>query len=244
MGGSNMNPTKIQYREKSETSSASLASNAYDELKNRIIRLIYSPGESLLEERLRTELKVSRTPIRMALSKLEQEGLVTHRPGRGYFIRDIRLDQVKSLFQVREYLEVPATRLATENASDEKLEELQVFLKLMDQSIQAREYDYYLDQAVDFHYRIALMTKNDILCGMIKGINERLSMVSRILLKSESKLVRSHIEHNQIMERMVKRDAEGAAGFARQHVCDSSERYFDLLRSKVELLSIAMPLGS
>lgn len=239
-----MNTKKIQSPKKAKSSPASLAHNAYDELKNRIIRLTYPPGENLLEERLRTELKVSRTPIRMALSKLEQEGLVFHRPGRGYFIRDLRLDHVQSLFQVREYLEVPATKLATLNASDEDLCVLHEFVQKMDQSIQNRDYDAYLDLGVEFHYRIALITKNDILCGMIKGLNEKLSMVSRILLRSESKLVRSHIQHNQIMVLMLKKDAEGAAQIARQHICDSSQRHLQLLQSRVELLSIALPRGS
>jgi DNA-binding GntR family transcriptional regulator len=229
---------------KTSLSQVSLARSAYDELKSRILRLLYPPGENLLEERLRTELKVSRTPIRMALSKLEQEGLVLHRPGRGYFIRDIRLDEVRSLFQVREFLEVPATKFATENASDQEMRELQAFVRQMDESVAKRFYDRYLDQAVEFHYRIALMTKNDILCEMVRGLNEKLSIVSRILLKSESKLIRSHVEHNHIFERMLKRDADGAARIASKHVNDSSERQFQLLQSRAELLTIALPRSS
>ena len=235
--------TKTKSR-KTSLSQVSLARSAYDELKSRILRLLYPPGENILEERLRIELKVSRTPIRMALSKLEQEGLVLHRPGRGYFIRGIRLDEVRSLFQVREFLEVPATKFATENASDQEMRELQAFVRQMDESVAKRNYDRYLDQAVEFHYRIALMTKNDILCEMVRGLNEKLSIVSRILLKSESKLVRSHVEHNHIFERMLKRDADGAARIARKHVNDSSERQFQLLQSRAELLTIALPRSS
>jgi DNA-binding GntR family transcriptional regulator len=237
-----MNPKTVKTKT-ARSSQATLAGSVYDELKIRIIRLLYPPGENLLEERLRVELKVSRTPIRMALSKLEQEGLVLHRPGRGYFIREIRLDEVQSLFQVRELLEVPATKLATENASDRELEEFKAFVQKMDKSIAARDYDTYLDQAVGFHYRIALLTKNDILCDMVRGLNEKLSMVSRILLKSESKLVRSHVEHKDILERMLKRDADGAARIARQHVSDSSQRQLQLLQSRAELLTIALPRG-
>lgn len=142
---------------------------------------------------------------------------------------------------MREFLEVPATKCATDNASDKELKELQEFVRKMDESIAKRNYDIYLDQAVDFHYRIALMTKNDFLCEMVRGLNEKLSMVSRILLKSESKLFRSHFEHNHILELMVKRDGDGAARVARQHVIDSSQRQLQLLQSKAELLTIALP---
>ena len=235
--------TKLKNRTKS-VHSTSLANSAYHELKKRILTLLYPPGENLLEECLRKELKVSRTPIRMALSKLEQEGLVLHRPGRGYFIRDIRLDEIRSIFQVREFLEVPATKYATETASDEEINEFRDFVRKMDKSIKARNYDSYLDSAVEFHYRIALMTKNDILCEMVRSLNEKITIVSRILLKSESQLIRSQIEHGDILERMVKRDADGAARVARQHISDSFKRHFQLLQSRTELLTIAVPRSS
>jgi DNA-binding GntR family transcriptional regulator len=234
-----MNPSFRKTAKKS--SQASLAGTTYDEIKSRILRLIYPPGENLLEDKLRTQLKVSRTPIRMALSKLEQEGLVLHRPGHGYFIRDIRLDEVRSLFQMREFLVVPATRLATESASDRELGEFQAFVKRMDSSISAKRYDLYLDQAVEFHYRIALMTGNDILCETIKRLNEKLMMVSRILLKSESKIVRSYVEHKDITSKMLERDIEGAAALAKQHIKESAERQLQLLQSKTELLTITLP---
>ncbi len=222
----------------------SLAASTYNQLKNRILRLTYPPGENLLEEQLRVQLKVSRTPIRMALSKLEQEGLVMHRPGRGYYIRGIRLDEVRCLFQMREFLEVPATRLATKNAMDQELASFRTFVQKMDDSIVAKNYDTYLDLAVEFHYRIALLTKNEILCETVRGLNEKLMMVSRILLKSESKMASSHVEHNQIMEQMLKRDAEGAARLAQQHVNDSANRQLQLLQSKAELLTITLPRNS
>jgi DNA-binding GntR family transcriptional regulator len=228
-------------RNPEKPSHASLAASTYNQLKSRILRLIYPPGENLLEEHLRAQLNVSRTPIRMALSKLEQEGLVLHRPGRGYFICDIRLDEVRSLFQMREFLEAPATKLATEKATDLELEKFHAFVKKIDSSIATKNYDTYLDQAVEFHYRIALMTKNEILCETVRRLNEKLMMVSRVLLKSESKMARSHVEHNDITGRMMKRDSEGAARLARQHVSDSAERQLQLLQSKAELLTITLP---
>ena len=240
--GYKMNPkSKVKM---TKSSQESLAATTYNQLKNRILGLIYPPGENLLEEQLRAQLNVSRTPIRMALSKLEQEGLVTHRPGRGYYIRGIRVDEVSSLFQMREFLEVPATRLATKNATDQELEDFRTFVRKMDDSIAAKNYDTYLDLAVEFHYRIALLTKNEILCETVRGLNEKLVMVSRILLKSESKMASSNVEHNQIMEQMLKRDAEKAARFAQQHVNDSAKRQLQLLQSKAELLTITLPRNS
>jgi len=228
-------------RRTEKPSPAPLAASTYNELKARILKLIYPPGDNLLEEQLRAELNVSRTPIRMALSKLEQEGFVLHRPGRGYFIRDIRLDEVRSLFQMREFLEPQATRLAARTATDRELHDFRAFVKTMDHSIAARDYDAYLDQAVEFHYRIAVMTRNEILRETVRGLNEKLMMVSRILLKSETRMAQSHVEHGRIADRMLKRDADGAAALAQKHVAESAERQLQLIQSKAELLTITLP---
>ncbi len=224
-------------------SSSPLSRNAYAELKQRILRLFYPPGENLLEEDLQKDLNVSRTPIRMALSRLEQEGLVLHRPGRGYFICDLRLDEIRSLYQVRGFLEGPATALATQTATKEELKDFCALIRKMDAALKREDFENYLDLAVEFHYRIALMTQNEILCGMVKTLNEKLLIVSRILLRSEKKLIQSHVEHHRIADLMLRRDAAAAGRLARKHVLKSAERQFQLLKSKAELLAVSLPRG-
>jgi DNA-binding GntR family transcriptional regulator len=218
---------------------SNLVRQAYEGLKKAIICMRYLPGENLLEEELEQALNVSRTPIRIALSKLEHEGLVTHRPGRGYLVREIRLKDVRDLFQVREYLEVPATRLAAENAAKEELADLRDFWARTHEALERSDFEGYLNGAVEFHYRIAMMSRNDVLCELIKSLNERLSIVSRILLRSERRLARSHQEHKGILDRIVDRDADAAAEAARRHVIESQEEFLDLLRSRTELLAVS-----
>ncbi len=217
---------------------ANLVLQAYEGLKKAIMCMRYLPGENLLEEQLQKSLNVSRTPIRIALSKLEQEGLVCHRPGRGYLVREIRLKDVRDLFQVREYVEVPATRLAAEEATCEELRELQDFWATTNEALERGDLEGYLTGAVEFHYRIAVMSRNDVLCDLVKRLNERLSMVSRILLRSERRLARSHQEHKAILDRLAQRDPDAAADAARHHVIESREEFLDLLRSKTELLAV------
>lgn len=211
----------------------------YEGLKRAIMCMRYLPGENLLEEKLQEALKVSRTPIRIALSKLEQEGLVCHRPGRGYLVREIRLKDVQDLFLVREYLEVPSTRLAAEEATRQEIHELQDFWARTNEALERGDLEGYLTGAVEFHYRIAIMSRNDVLCELIKRLNERLSIVSRILLRSERRLARSHQEHKAILDELARRDPEAAAEAARQHVVESREEFLDLLRSRTELLAVS-----
>jgi DNA-binding GntR family transcriptional regulator len=223
---------------KNKESQASLAQEVYLKLKDQIISLNFIPGENLLEENLRVEFKVSRTPVRMALCKLEQEGLVSHRPGYGYSVRDIRLHHVPSLFQIRKFLEVPSAQLACQNATEEELKDFQLFVNELDEAIKRREFEQSIKMGVEFHYRIAVMSKNEILCDLVQGLNEKISMLARIILQSENHMEQSQIEHRAITESIIKRDVEKARELAKQHISQSSKRFMQLLQTKTDLLSI------
>lgn len=230
---------------KRKESQASLAQEVYLKLKNQIISLRFIPGESLLEENLRVDFQVSRTPVRMALCKLEQDGLVTHRPGYGYSVRDIRLHHVQHLFQIREFLEVPSAKLACQNATEEEFKDFTLFVENLDEVINQKNLELSIKMGVDFHYRIAVMGKNEILYDIIRGLNEKISMVGRIALQSEINMKQSQAEHKAIMEAIIRRDSEKAAELVKNHVSQSSKRYMHLLQSKMDILSVVpnMPMS-
>ncbi len=236
---------RIHKRTRAKESQATLAQDVYLKLKDQIISLVFVPGQNLLEENLRTEFEVSRTPVRMALCKLEQEGLVSHRPGYGYFVRDIRLHHVQSLFQVREFLEVPAAQLACQHASSEELKEFQLFVNGLDQAIHRREFEPSIKLGIEFHHRIAVMSKNEILCDLVRSLNEKISMLARIIFQLENHMEQSQTEHRAIMKSIIKRDAEKAGTLAKEHVSQSSKRFMVLLQSKMDLLSVTpvLPLS-
>ena len=90
----------------------SLGEQAYSQLRERIVRLDFAPGDVLREDTLREELGIGRTPIREALQRLEREHFVTVVPRQGIFVTGIDVDELAMLFETRMVLEPYAARLA------------------------------------------------------------------------------------------------------------------------------------
>lgn len=88
-----------------------LGQAAYNEIKGRILERVLQPGEALIEGRLAEELGMSRTPIRDALARLEQEGLVISVPNKGTFVESLRPVDVAEIYDIREFIEGLAGRL-------------------------------------------------------------------------------------------------------------------------------------
>ena len=94
---------------------ASLKAFAYQEIKEKIVDCVFAPGQHLNENRLVTELKISRTPIREALSRLQEEGLVCVIPKKGILVSTISIADVSQIYQVRLEIEPFIVRLAGPN---------------------------------------------------------------------------------------------------------------------------------
>lgn len=103
-----------------------LSTRAYEVIKRKIVNGEITPGTKLQEDRLAEELGISRTPIREALSRLAQEGLVEIIPRRGTYVVEFSLFDIVHLLEIREALEGMAARLAATNIARETLAEMKV----------------------------------------------------------------------------------------------------------------------
>jgi DNA-binding GntR family transcriptional regulator len=108
------------------------AVDAYSLIKSMILTGQLKPGNKLSDQGLAAELGVSRTPVRQALSRLAQDGLVEDGRGRGYHIADLDAKQVADLYALREVLEAHAIRLAVERATAGDMQELVEVLETLD----------------------------------------------------------------------------------------------------------------
>src|SRR5436190_5321759 len=91
---------------------AYLADTVYGALRQAILDREFDPGEPLTEHGLCARFRVSRTPVREALAKLERDHLVRVVPKKGAFVRTLSSDEIRDLYEVREALEALAVRLA------------------------------------------------------------------------------------------------------------------------------------
>lgn len=103
----------------------------YKELERRIIEMEYQPGDPLSEKQLIEEFNVSRTPIREAILKLSEKGLLDLKPRVGTFVTQIDLPSVKYAYEVKKNLEGLAAELAASRRTEEEVTELLKLLNVL-----------------------------------------------------------------------------------------------------------------
>ena len=197
-----------------------LKDKIYDALKEAIARKnIYAESEELrLDERqLSDDLGVSRTPIREALARLEQEGFVRTVPRRGVYVVRKSKTEILEMITVWAALEGMAARLITERATDAEISSLRrMFATFEDDRVQAR-IDEYSDTNVRFHQALLGLSK----CALINTMAENLFIHMRSIrmrtIGEEDRARRSIIDHMNIIEAIEARDTELAERLARDH---------------------------
>jgi DNA-binding GntR family transcriptional regulator len=146
------------------------AEQVYRALKRDIITLQHRPGTALTEQQLANLYGTSRVPVREACSRLDQEGLLTGRPYRGYSVNPISLKEIGDCFDLRLGLETRALELAARRATAADLERLR--------NLAATEYTYhdwdsyveFLDRNLDFHIQLAALSRNDRLVSVLRDL--------------------------------------------------------------------------
>jgi DNA-binding GntR family transcriptional regulator len=215
-GGPRANPTLDIPRLDTSTS---FAKEAYAALKRAITAMdIYNhPEEIRLDERRLSEgLGVSRTPIREAMTLLEQEGFVRTRPRRGIYVVKKTKREIVEIITVMAALEGMAARLAAHRASDGEIAELH---GLMDQfrSGNRERLDEYSDANIAFHQAIIKMSGCALLADMTENLFIHMRAIRKITIHQENRAARSIADHMRIIEALERRDADAAERLAREH---------------------------
>jgi DNA-binding GntR family transcriptional regulator len=200
---------------------AALKDRVYSRLREAISNMdIYdTPTPPKLDERrLAEDLGVSRTPVREALSRLEQEGLVRNIPRRGTFVARKSKREVLEIICVWAGLEGMAARLATQNASDAEIGQLRRMFATFDSKEEARAHiDEYSDANVEFHQTLIGLGKCDLLTSIADNLFLHMGAIRRRAIKDEHRSDRSVIDHMRIIEALEKRDASRAERLVREH---------------------------
>ncbi|HSF93833.1 MAG TPA: GntR family transcriptional regulator [Thermohalobaculum sp.] len=200
--------------------SFSLKEHIYDVLKTSIMDLdIYDPDTSLrMDERtLADRLGISRTPIREAIMRLEQEGFVEIAPRRGVYIKRKSLDEILEMITVWAALESMAARLACERASDDEIARLrQIGTQFSKGSVKAQLSEY-SEANIEFHLCVLGLSKCQMLQDIAKGVFAHLKAVRRKALRDGSRADRSVVDHINIIEAIEDRNADLASDLVREH---------------------------
>ena len=213
----------------------SFRDRAHAALKQAIVEAdIYShSGEVRLDERqLSLSLGVSRTPIREAMTLLEQEGLLRTVPRRGIFIVRKTKRQIVELIEMWAALESMAARLATLNASDADIAGLRRMFDEFRTSSPADHIDEYSDANIAFHQAIIRLSGSNLMGQTIESLFIHMRAIRRMTIAQSDRAARSIVDHMRIIEALEKRDTELAERLVRQHSLDLAahvEKHCDFL---------------
>lgn len=190
----------------------SLKLQIYDEIKDRIIRCEYLPGQQLNEDILCSQFGSSRTPVRDALSRLEQEGLVNIHAKRGVQITDVSISAVNELFEVRMRIEPYAVRTYGSRQNDDVYAG---FMRQFKKGVGSKAEFYALDN--EFHRSFIANSGNRYL-NMIYNMTADQSARFRILSGADERLEQTQEEHYRIAACCLRRDWVAAANEMRAHL--------------------------
>lgn len=199
----------------------SLKDRTYAALKQAItaIDIYASPEEPRLDEReLSARLGVSRTPIREAIARLEQEGLVRIAPRKGVFVVRKPKHEILQMITVWAALESMAARLITLHASDEEIASLRTLFATAEGG--QANIDEYSDRNIRFHQAIIRMSKCGLLVEMADNLFIHMRAIRAKTISEDDRVSRSIIDHMNIIEALEARNTELAEKLARQHTLD------------------------
>ncbi|AZG46422.1 GntR family transcriptional regulator [Gordonia insulae] len=200
----------------SDSTKKSLREHAYDELRTRIVGLDLPPGTRLVERDLAAELEVSRIPLREAMQRLQQDGLVVMVPRQGAIVAPFTVDDVRDLFDVREGLEVLAARLAAERATPEGLDSLATQLDIARTATARDDKPAIAAANAGFHTIIVDLAANPLLEGILRPLEARTQWLFH-LTKDRDPGVQCR-EHEELLAAIAAHDPDRAAESAFHHV--------------------------
>jgi DNA-binding GntR family transcriptional regulator len=200
--------------------SFSLKDKVYRALKEAILSMnIYgSPEEIRLDEReLSAQLGVSRTPIREAISRLEQEGFVRIQQRRGVFVVRKTKREIVEMITVWAALEGMAARLATLHAPDSEIAGLRrLFATFEGEGLRAH-IDEYSETNIRFHQSILRMSNSELIGQLAENLFAHVRAIRVRTIADTDRVERSIIDHMHIIEALEKRDTDLAERLVRQH---------------------------
>lgn len=207
----------------------SLKDKIYDSLKQAITSMnIYAEDAELRldERRLSEQLEISRTPVREALARLEQEGLVHIVPRRGVYIVRKTKAEILEVITVWAALESTAARLVIEKAEDHEISSLRkLFTTFEGEQVQAH-IDEYSETNIKFHQAILKMSQCDLLCEIAENLFIHMRSIRARTIADLDRANRSIIDHMHIIEALENRDSDLAAQLVREH-CMNLARHIE-----------------
>lgn len=200
-----------------EHKTISLADQVFDHLENDILSGKYQRGEILTESKLSAELGVSRTPIREALRRLEQEHIIEE-SGKGSVVIGITEKDLEDIFMIRKSLECQVAALAAKNRTEEQLKQLREALEFQEFYLNKKDPDQIKLMDSRFHETLYKLSGSTAFYDTLVPLHKKIQKYRRASVANSSRAEASVAEHRKIYEAIEAKNTALAAKYASEHV--------------------------
>ncbi len=214
----------------------SLTDQAYEILREKIVRYEIRPGSIVTSKELAVALKMSQTPVREALCILEHERFIERIHKKGYSVRLMDAQDVRDLYDLRIGVETVAAERAAESISKEGLRHLEKTLKRIDNAILNRKKASILKHEQSFHLQILQATKSWIILEIGRSILERIWMLQKIILFSSEHWDESQKQHLELLDCLTRGDAQQSHDFMKRHLDWGKALVLDRIHDKDDFM--------
>ncbi|EHL98478.1 GntR family transcriptional regulator [Lentilactobacillus parafarraginis] len=196
-----------------------MRSDAYNEIKYKIIHFDYIPGQKISEKTISQELDLGRTPVREAIIRIEREGLIEVIPQSGTYITRIDMADAKDARFVRSHIEPSIMVDAAIKMTPEAKQALEDNLRSQAKTAMNNEPDNFFDLDQDFHHEFYKVVNKDTVWNWLQINNTQLNRFRRLRLK-ESELNWSTLldQHQQIYNAVLDQDIDNLNFLVTQHL--------------------------
>ena len=202
---------------------------AHNSLKRKIIEQSLPPGSPINETTLTHDLKVGRTPVREALIRLDNEGLVNIIPHRGIFVAPIDITTLQKIYEVRLVLEPLCGQLAAERIQEKELTRLHKILDRMNELTEEGSLFDVIQVDRKFHNVIARASQNEYLQSSLYMLYDHSLRLWSLTYANATPVRETCLEHEQILDALESKCPKDARNALKRHVVQFRKRLRNLL---------------
>lgn len=212
---------------------ASLTEKAYRRISSAIANLELKPGEALTQDRLAKWLAISRTPVREALRRLEQEGIIQTALGRGLVVTELTVRDVEDMLDMLRLMDAHAAYLAAQRRTQEQADRLAAIAQKLMSTAEQHDVEGWSIADKPYHEIILAASGNQLLRQSIQDIRRRLHRITINSGTRPERLLACTHEHVAVGDAIVRGDAERAAELMRQHIDAMSASTMNLIHNYI-----------
>ncbi|MEK3717274.1 GntR family transcriptional regulator [Paenibacillus sp. FSL R7-0333] len=204
--------------------------NTYYSLKQKIIDSELEPDQAVNEESLAALLGVSRTPLREAIQRLENEDFLVRQPNGRLRVAPLTIKEVEEIFQIRSMLEGHIARSAARNATIKDIQRLTLILEKLKQSFQMGDQQDVVSYGFEFHDYLWEISGLKTFEKVLNQLRDRSLRYCRYVSLHGDWNTQADEEHLVILQRIIARDEEGAERAMREHILSSLATALERIR--------------